>query len=150
MADALKAKGIVPNRQEGFRRYLVPGQPGYVPSAGVTAIEAIQHIKRAGGMPVIAHPGIVSEHWNFPAWAEAGLEGVEVFYPAHTFTMKQDLLAITGIPPARLMCCIAAFWLLPGPITTARAPVALPPPVCKFRNRITTNCSADYLTVKLL
>lgn len=95
VADAMKAKGIVPTRQEGFRRYLVPGQPGYVPSAGVTAIEAIQYIKRAGGMAVIAHPGIVSEHWNFPAWTEAGLDGVEVFYPAHTFTMKQDLLSIT-------------------------------------------------------
>lgn len=95
VADALKAKKIVSSRQEGFRRYLVPGQPGYVPSAGVTAIEAIQHIKRAGGTAVIAHPGIVAEHWNFPAWTEAGLDGVEVFYPAHTFTMKQDLLAIT-------------------------------------------------------
>lgn len=94
VADAMKAKGIVPTRQEGFRRYLVPGQPGYVPSAGVTAIEAIQYIKRAGGVAVIAHPGIVAEHWNFPAWTEAGLDGVEVFYPAHTFTMKQDLLAI--------------------------------------------------------
>jgi predicted metal-dependent phosphoesterase TrpH len=73
---------------------LVPGQPGYVPSAGVTAVEAIQHIKRAGGMAVIAHPGIVSEHWNFPAWVEAGLDGIEVFYPAHTFSMKQDLLAL--------------------------------------------------------
>ncbi len=95
VADALKAKKIVPTRQEGFRRYLVPGQPGYVPSAGVTAIEAIQHIKRAGGIAVIAHPGIVAEHWDFPAWTEAGLDGVEVFYPAHTFTMRQDLLAIT-------------------------------------------------------
>lgn len=95
VADALKAKKIVSSRQEGFRRYLVPGQPGYVPSAGVTAIEAIRHIKRAGGIAVIAHPGIVAEHWNFPAWTEAGLDGVEVFYPAHTFTMKQDLLAIT-------------------------------------------------------
>lgn len=95
VADALKAKGIVPSRQEGFRRYLVQGQPGYVPSAGVSAVEAIRHIKRAGGIAVIAHPGIVSEHWNFPAWTEAGLDGIEVFYPAHTFTMKQDLLALT-------------------------------------------------------
>lgn len=94
VADALKAKRIVPSRQEGFRRYLVPGQVGYVPSAGVTAIEAIKHIKRAGGIAVIAHPGIVAEHWNFPAWTEAGLDGIEVFYPAHTFTMKQDLLAL--------------------------------------------------------
>ena len=61
----------------------------------VTALEAIAHIKRAGGIAVIAHPGIVAEHWNFPAWTEAGLDGVEVFYPAHTFTMRQDLLAIT-------------------------------------------------------
>ncbi len=94
VADALKTKGIVPSRQEGFRRYLVPGQPGYVPSAGVSAIEAIQYIKKAGGIAVIAHPGIVSEYWNFPAWVEAGLDGIEVFYPAHTFSMKQDLLAL--------------------------------------------------------
>ncbi len=95
VADALKENGVVPSRQEGFRRWLVQGQPGYVPSAGVTAVEAIRHIKRAGGVAVIAHPGIVAEHWNFPAWTEAGLDGVEVFYPAHTFTMKQDLLALT-------------------------------------------------------
>lgn len=94
VADALKAKKIVPSRQEGFRRYLVQGQAGYVPSAGVTALEAIRLIKKAGGIAVIAHPGIVSEHWNFPAWTEAGLDGIEVFYPAHTFSLKQDLLDI--------------------------------------------------------
>ncbi len=94
VADALKAKKIVRDRQEGFRKYLIPGQPGYVPSAGVSAIEAIQHIKRAGGLAVIAHPGIVAEHWNFPAWTEAGLDAIEVFYPSHTFAMRQDLLAI--------------------------------------------------------
>lgn len=94
VADALKAKKFVRDRQEGFRKFLVPGQPGYVPSAGVTAIEAIQQIRRAGGIAVIAHPGIVAEHWNFPAWTEAGLEGIEIFYPAHTFSMRQDLLSI--------------------------------------------------------
>jgi len=94
VADALKEKGIVPSRQEGFRRYLSQGQVGYVPSAGVTAIEAIQAIKQAGGIPVIAHPGMVASEWNFPAWVEAGLMGIEVFYPAHTYTMKQDLLAL--------------------------------------------------------
>lgn len=94
VADALKANGVVSSRQEGFRRYLVQGQAGYVPSTGVTAVEAIRLIKHAGGIAVIAHPGIVAEHWDFPAWTEAGLDGIEVFYPAHTFTMKQDLLAL--------------------------------------------------------
>lgn len=94
VADALKKKRVVPTRQEGFRKFLVPGQVGYVPSLGVSVIEAIHHIKRAGGFAVIAHPGLVSQYWNFPAWVEAGLQGIEVFYPAHTYTMKQELLKI--------------------------------------------------------
>lgn len=94
VADALKRKKIVPNRQEGFRKYLVPGQIGYVPSAGVTVIEAIRQIKQAGGLAVIAHPGLTKDVWNFPAWVEAGLDGIEVFYPAHSYTLKQDLLKI--------------------------------------------------------
>ena len=94
VADALKRKKIVPNRQEGFRRYLVPGQAGYVPSAGVTAIEAIRQIKQAGGQAVIAHPGLTQEVWNFPAWIETGLDGIEVFYPSHSYTLKQELLKI--------------------------------------------------------
>ncbi|MBO7237751.1 MAG: PHP domain-containing protein [Elusimicrobiaceae bacterium] len=94
VADALKKKKIVPNRQEGFRKYLVPGQVGYVPSAGVTVIEAIYEIKKAGGLAVIAHPGLTQEVWNFPAWVEAGLDGIEVFYPSHSYTLKQELLKI--------------------------------------------------------
>ena len=96
VADALKANGLVPSRQEGFRKYLLPGQAGYVPSAGVSALEAIRHIKKAGGLAVIAHPGMVASCWNFPAWVEAGLDGIEVFYPAHTYTVKQDLLALAN------------------------------------------------------
>ena len=94
VADALKAKGIVYSRQEGFRKYLLPGCAGYVPSNGATALEAIKQIKQAGGKAFIAHPGIACEQWNFPAWVEAGLDGIEVFYPAHTFTVKQELLAL--------------------------------------------------------
>ena len=94
VADALKKKKIVPNRQEGFRKYLVPGKVGYVPSAGVTVLEAIHEIKKAGGLAVIAHPGLTKEVWNFPAWVEAGLDGMEVFYPSHSYTLKQELLKI--------------------------------------------------------
>ena len=94
VADALKAKKMASSRQDAFRKYLVEGQAGYVPSAGVSAVEAIHHIKRAGGIAVIAHPGIVTECWNFAAWTEAGLDGIEVFYPAHTFALRQELLAL--------------------------------------------------------
>ena len=92
VADTLKAKGYAPTRQAAFRKYLVQGMPGYVAPIGVSAVEAITHIKKAGGLAVIAHPGIVTEHWEFPVWKEAGLDGIEVFYPAHTFSMRQELL----------------------------------------------------------
>ncbi len=94
VADALKKKKIVPSRQEGFRRFLIPGQVGYVPSLGVTVVEAIREIKKAGGLAVMAHPGLVQEVWNFPVWKEAGLDGLEVFYPSHSYTLKQELLKI--------------------------------------------------------
>ena len=34
----------------------------------------------------------MSNQWDFPAWVEAGLDGIEVFYPAHSFAMRQELL----------------------------------------------------------
>ena len=94
VADVLQAKGYAHSRHAAFRQYLLEGQPGYVPAIGVTAAEAIRQIKQAGGKAVLAHPGIVSEHWDFPAWVEAGLEGVEVYYPAHSFAMRQELVRL--------------------------------------------------------
>lgn len=94
VADALKNKRIVPTRQEGFRKYLVPGKPGYVAPKGACATETIKIIRQAGGLVFIAHPGIIKEHWSFPAWVQDGLNGIEIYYPAHSFQTKQDLLAI--------------------------------------------------------
>ncbi len=94
VADTLCTKGYAHSRQAAFRQFLVEGQAGYVPSIGVTAKEAIGHIKQAGGLAVIAHPGMVTEVWDFPAWVEAGLDGIEVYYPAHSFAMRQELLRL--------------------------------------------------------
>jgi predicted metal-dependent phosphoesterase TrpH len=87
-------KGIISSRQEGFKKYLTEGRAGYVPSQGPTAAEVIFQIKQAGGKAFIAHPGVVKEIWNFPAWVNAGLEGVEVYYPSHSHETRQHLLMI--------------------------------------------------------
>jgi predicted metal-dependent phosphoesterase TrpH len=44
----------------------------------------------------LAHPGVIKEVWNFPAWVTAGLDGVEVYYPTHSFDMRRDLLEIAA------------------------------------------------------
>jgi len=94
VADALKRKGIVSSRHEGFQKYLIDGKPGYVPSLGPNAEQVISQIKKAGGKAFIAHPGVISAIWDFPRWVSAGLDGIEVYYPSHSLPMRQQLLML--------------------------------------------------------
>ena len=91
VADALKNNKVVPSRQEGFRKYLVPGKAGYVTNDAEKAADIFAAIKAAGGKSFIAHPGIIKDAWNFPQWVTEGLNGLELYYPSHSFEMKQDL-----------------------------------------------------------
>src|SRR5438067_1917796 len=49
--------GACGSTSEVFRKYLTEGKPGFVPHRWATLAEAVQWIKGAGGIPVIAHPG---------------------------------------------------------------------------------------------
>ncbi|MBI4425662.1 MAG: PHP domain-containing protein [Elusimicrobia bacterium] len=102
VADALRRKGLVRNRHEAFQKYLSPGRPGFVGPMGPTAEEAIAAIRAAGGMPVIAHPGSLFDLSDFQRWAEAGLLGIEVFYPTHSGGVVRELLGVAqaaGLTP---------------------------------------------------
>ncbi len=84
VADALRRKGLVANRQEAFNRFLIKGKPGYVESMGPTAREAIELIRDAGGFCSLAHPDTVSDKEAVAEFVEWGLEGLEVYYNTHT------------------------------------------------------------------
>ena len=94
IADAIKNKKIEPSRQAAFRKYLIPGKVGYVPNEGFSVCEVISLIKQAGGKAFMAHLGIVQEFWNFPAWVNSGLDGIEVYYPSHKQPMRDTLLSL--------------------------------------------------------
>lgn len=94
VADLLKKKKYAHTRQEAFRLYLTKGCCGYVPPMGCDIEDAFKVITKAGGFPVLAHPGVCPEMWNFALWKEMGLKGVEVFYPAHTTKLTKELLGI--------------------------------------------------------
>jgi predicted metal-dependent phosphoesterase TrpH len=84
----LEAEGI-DGRDALFPPYLVPGAAAYVPRSRPTVPQAIDVIHAAGGVAVWAHP-----FWDLDrsdetlatlaTFAEAGLDGVEAFYAAHT------------------------------------------------------------------
>ena len=83
LADELVAKKIVKSRDEAFVDLLHNESRFYVSHAAPTPVEAIELIKRAGGVAVIAHPfaslrGQVLKADNFSDLVAAGLDGIEV------------------------------------------------------------------------
>jgi hypothetical protein len=94
IADLLKRRGFVKTRQKAFEQYIAYGKPAYVPPRGPDIEEAIRTIKKAGGIAVLAHPGIVLKILELDKWKEMGLDGIEAFYPAHTNVLTRELLGM--------------------------------------------------------
>ena len=95
-----RAAGAGPDLGPFFEQYLVPGAKAFVPRRWPTAEEAIRLIHEAGGAAVVAHP-----YWDVQQPeqvrdlvetldSEAGLEGIETFYPSHTRAQTAHLLEL--------------------------------------------------------
>lgn len=83
VGKALIARGYVGDIESAFRRFLRRGAPGYVPSTHMTPFEAVDEIRRCGGIAVLAHPGRLKDYAIIEDLAQHGLQGLEVFYPTH-------------------------------------------------------------------
>ena len=81
VARALIAAGYATSVEDAFRRLLGWGMPGYVPRSGLGPVEAIEAIRAAGGLPVLAHFSEAPARIDVVReLAEAGLGGLEVYY----------------------------------------------------------------------
>ena len=98
-AAKLRAEGI-DDKNTLFPPYLVPGAMAYVTRSRPTVEEAIDVIHAAGGVAVWAHPfWDIAEPGTVLAaiarFAEAGLDGVEVFYATHDERQTRTLYEAT-------------------------------------------------------
>jgi len=84
VAQAMVKRGYVKSIREAFDRYLHTGGPASVPRRRLTPVEAVRVIRRARGVPVLAHPGLAERDAMIPELVEAGLLGIETFYPEHS------------------------------------------------------------------
>lgn len=92
VARVMVARGYVGSVREAFERFLRAGGPAHVPRRKLAPAEAVALIRRAGGVPVLAHPGLGVPDDAIPALVGAGLLGVETYYPEHTPAQVQHYL----------------------------------------------------------
>lgn len=81
LAAKLLEKRWVGSIREAFEKYIGEGCPAYVAKFKQSPDEAIKLIDDCGGIAVLAHPMITQQDEKIPAFVEAGLKGLEVYYP---------------------------------------------------------------------
>jgi predicted metal-dependent phosphoesterase TrpH len=88
IAHALMRAGHVPSVDVAFQRLLGSRGSAFVPRPAFASTEAVRIIREAGGVAVLAHPGMLARRL-VQQLVEAGLGGVEVWHPQHGMTAQR-------------------------------------------------------------
>jgi 3',5'-nucleoside bisphosphate phosphatase len=94
VAQVMVTRGYVKTVREAFDKYLGSGKPGHVPRKKVTPEDAVRIIRKAGGVPVFAHPGLADRDELIPGLIAAGLMGIECYYTEHSAAQRASYLQI--------------------------------------------------------
>lgn len=94
VAQALVEIEFVQTPQEAFDKYIGHRRPAYVDRLKFSPEAAIQVIRRANGIPVLAHPAGVLDF--VPRLKRAGLLGLEVWYAEYDSLLQQKLHSIAA------------------------------------------------------
>ncbi len=88
VAQAMVEAGVVSSEEEAFERWIADGRPAHVPKHALDPLDALALIHGAGGLCVLAHPGMWGDQTEVPqelieAMARAGMAGLEVDHTDH-------------------------------------------------------------------
>lgn len=100
IARLLVDSGQAPSVAEAFSTLLGKTAPYYVPKPVHEPEEMLAWIAEAGGVAVLAHPGLSGVDDLIPRLAGAGLAGLEVYHPSHDAdqtTRYAELAASLGL-----------------------------------------------------
>lgn len=84
IAEAIFDSGAINRYNDAFEKYIGMGKPAYVPKANFSPEEAIALVHKAGGVAVLAHPGVAGAFTHIESLVGIGLDGLEVYHPEHT------------------------------------------------------------------
>jgi len=92
VARALVKAKLVRNLDDAFERFLKKGRPAWVPKSKMSARQGVDLIHQAGGLAVMAHPGLNRTDDIIPALVDAGLDGIECYHSKHSSTLTARYL----------------------------------------------------------
>ncbi|MGZ5290691.1 MAG: PHP domain-containing protein, partial [Actinomycetota bacterium] len=101
VAQAMVEAGIVQTEAEAFDRWIADGKPAHVPKHALHPLDALGVIRAAGGLCVLAHPGMWGDQSSVPedlieAMAGAGMAGLEVDHTDHDPEQRLHYRALAG------------------------------------------------------
>jgi predicted metal-dependent phosphoesterase TrpH len=94
VARALVKAGLCENLDVAFERFLKKNRPAWVPKFKMSAMDAIELIHSAGGVAVMAHPGLNRTDEVIGTMVNAGLDGIECFHTKHSTAISEYYLEI--------------------------------------------------------
>lgn len=108
VAQAMVEAGIVASEAEAFERWIADGKPAHVPKHALHPLDALRLIREAGGLCVLAHPGMWGDQTSVPqelieAMAEGGMAGLEVDHTDHSPEQREHYRALArrlGVIPS--------------------------------------------------
>jgi 3',5'-nucleoside bisphosphate phosphatase len=99
IGEAMVRRGYVASVPEAFQRFLKRGAPAWVDRRRLALGPAIRLLRASGGLPVLAHPGIIRADASgldriVRDAARLGLVGLECLYPLHDEQMVAFCLGL--------------------------------------------------------
>lgn len=95
IAQAMLEKGYVLSEREAFDSYIGRNGPAYVEREKVQPVDAVIMIKRARGIPVLAHPADIQQLDKLLVeLTAAGLTGLEIYYGNYDIKTIQRLESV--------------------------------------------------------
>jgi predicted metal-dependent phosphoesterase TrpH len=94
IAAAMLKEELVYSFKEAFDKYIGYGLPAYVEKLKMHPKEVFDLIKNAGGIPVLAHPGVTNVDNRIPEFINDGLLGIEAYHSEHPVSVEKHYIRI--------------------------------------------------------
>lgn len=92
IAQLILEKGYVQDWGQVFDKYIGRQAPAYVERERLDVKGAINLIKKANGVPIIAHPGLINNDELLTEFIKWGVQGIEVYHTEHNKQEQEKYL----------------------------------------------------------